>query len=250
MYLYTVKVASVQYRAVTANKALNICSLSDLVKEAAENGARIIVLPEMCTTGFTIENATEAGCFAETIPGPTTNAFAELAKHYKATIALGLAEYDQATNKFYNTQILLDSTGQIICTYRKINLFGPDHNWAEIGNLGYQSVDTKWGRIGLGICFDINYPDFLDFISKANVTIFAFSTNWVGDELPFPYWSEMVSKGGYYFIAANNWGSEGAIDFSGGSTILSPDLTVLSQSTTPANVILYANISVNPVPLI
>jgi predicted amidohydrolase len=55
----------------------------------------------------------------------------------------------------------------------------------------------------------------------------------------------MVANGGYYFIAANNWGKEEDIIFSGGSIILSPDLLVLSQSTASTNIILYANIEIN-----
>jgi predicted amidohydrolase len=239
------KVASIQYRAVAANKTENISCLSNLVKVAALNGARFIVLPEMCTTGFNIEDSIEAGILAEPIPGPSTSAFSKLATHYKVYLVLGLAEYDRTANKFYNSQIILGPNGQIIGKYRKINLFGPDLNWADKGDSGYQAVDVEWGRIGLGICFDINYQDFLEFISEAHVHIFAFSTNWVGDDLPFLYWSEMVANGGYYFIAANNWGQEGNIYFSGGSIILSPDVSVLAQTASSANIILYASIDIN-----
>jgi predicted amidohydrolase len=240
-----IKVASIQYRAFSGNKTDNVRSLSCLVNEAAVNGAKIIVLPEMCTTGFNIENSKEAGILAEQIPGPSTTAFSKLATLYKVYLVLGLAEHDLSTNKFYNTQIVLGPNGQTICKYRKINLFGSDQNWAEVGDLGYKTVDTEWGRIGLGICFDINCQDFVEFISGAKVNILAFSTNWVGAELPFNYWSEMVANGGYYFIAANNWGKEEDIIFSGGSIILSPDLLVLSQSTASTNIILYANIEIN-----
>ena len=238
----TLKVSSIQYCAGASDKAENIQCLSSLVEEAAVNGAKIIVLPEMCTTGFTIENSTDAGILAEPIPGPATSAFSKLATRHKIYLILGLAEYDNATNKFYNTQIILGHNGHIIGKYRKINLFGPDHLWAEKGDLGYRTVEIEWGRIGLGICNDINYQEFREFVSSAHVQIVTFSTNWVGDELPFSYWTEMVANGGYYFIAANNWGQEGDIGFSGGSIILSPDLSVLSHSVTAANVILYATL--------
>ena len=236
------KAASIQYRAVTADKAENISCLSVLVKEAATKGARIIVLPEMCTTGFTIDNPLQAALLAEPIPGPATEVFSKLARHSKVYLVLGLAEYDCAADKFYNSQILIDPDGVIVGKYRKINLFGPDFNWAERGNLGYQAVDIEWGRLGLGICFDINFQEFTDFISRSAISVLAFSTNWVGDDLPFFYWSEMLANGGFYFIAANNWGREGEICFSGGSIILSPELSVLSQSSSPVNAILYAGI--------
>jgi len=240
-----IKVASIQYRAVVGNKSENISSLSRMIQEASDNGARLIVLPEMCTTGLTIENTAEAGLLAETIPGPSTEIFSQLARSNTVYLVLGLAEYDLASNKFYNAQIVIDPNGKILCRYRKINLFGPDFNWAEVGDLGYQTVDVEGYRIGMGICFDINFPDYLEFISRNHVTLLTFSTNWVADELPFLYWAEMLVNGGYYFIAANNWGNEADIVFSGGGVILAPDLSVLAQSVTSANSILYALLDLN-----
>jgi predicted amidohydrolase len=239
----TLRVASIQFRAIPANKAENMRCLSDLVGEAALNGARIIVLPEMCTTGLNIQYRAQAEILAEIIPGPTSNAFAELALRNKVYIVLGLAESDPTAGKLYNSQIILDPAGLIIGRYRKIHTFGPDLNWADIGNLGYQAVTTEWGRIGLGICCDINYWELIGFLSGAQVGIFAFSTNWVGEELPFPYWTEMLAGCSFYLIAANNWGDEGDIHFSGGSTILAPDLTVLAQSRRSANNVVYADIN-------
>jgi predicted amidohydrolase len=237
------KVAAIQYRAIHADKPSNIKALARLITEAAAHGARIIVLPEMCTTGLTIENAMEAELLAEPLPGPSTSSFSRLAADHEVYLVLGLAEHDRSTNKFYNSQILLDPTGQLIGKYRKINLFGPDLNWAEKGDLGYQTVDVEWGKIGLGICCDINYPEFINFFTEAHVRIATFSTNWVGDESPFLYWSEMVATGGFYLVAANNWGNQGAIVFSGGSIILSPDLAVLAESAPFADTILYADIN-------
>jgi predicted amidohydrolase len=237
------KVAAIQYRADPSDKILNLQSLSDLVGEAASNGARIIVLPELCTTGLNIPDRGVAETLAETIPGPATGVFAELAQRYQVHLVLGLAEADLAADTFYNAQIILGPDGLIIGKYRKVHLFGPDLNWAATGDSGYQSFDTEWGRIGLGICCDINYWELMDFLTDVQVDMFAFSTNWVGYDLPFDYWSEMMAGGNYYLIAANNWGDEGDIHFSGGSTILSPDLSVLSQSYLPADSIIYADIN-------
>jgi predicted amidohydrolase len=237
------KVASIQYRALPSDKAGNIRCLSDLVSEAAENGARIIVLPEMCTSGLNIHNRAEAEILAESIPGPASDVFAGLALRHRVYIVLGLAEADPATGKLYNSQIILGPAGLVVGRYRKIHTFGADLNWADIGDLGYQAVITEWGRIGLGICCDINYWELIDFFSWAQAAIFAYSTNWVGEELPFAYWSEMLAGCSLYLIAANNWGYEGDIHFTGGSTILAPDLTVLARSCLSADTIIYATIT-------
>jgi predicted amidohydrolase len=239
----TFKVASIQYRALPSNKTENIRCLSDLVSEAALNDARIIVLPEMCTSGLNIDSRAAAEILAETVPGPTSDAFAELARRHRVYVVLGLAESDPTNGKLYNSQIILNPAGLVVGRYRKIHTFGPDLNWADVGNLGYQAVATEWGRIGLGICCDINYWELIGFLCGAQVDIFAFSTNWVGEELPFPYWTEMLAGGNLYLVAANNWGSEGDIHFSGGSTVLAPDLTVLARSETAGNAVAYADIT-------
>jgi predicted amidohydrolase len=237
------KVASIQYRALPFNKAENVRCLSGFVSEAARNGAKIIVLPEMCTTGLNIQGRAEAEILSETIPGPTSTVFAGLARHYKVYIVLGMAESDPATGKLFNSQCILGPAGLVTAKYRKIHTFGPDLNWADMGNLGYQAVTTEWGRIGLGICCDINYWEFIGFLSGAQVGIFAFSTNWVGEDLPFSYWTDMLVGCSFGVIAANNWGVEGDIHFSGGSSILARDQTVLARSNLAENVIMYAYIN-------
>jgi len=217
--------------------------LAALIREAARNGAGIIVLPEMCTTGLNIRNRAEAACLAESIPGPASDAFAGLARDTGAYLVPGLAESDRSTGRYYNSQIVIAPDGTIIGRYRKMHLFGPDLDWADAGNQGYLAVDTQLGRIGLGICCDINYWELMDFLAASRVDMLAFSTNWVGDEAPFRYWTDMVTGGGYYVIAANNWGDEGGIRYSGGSTILAPDMTPLARSCLTADCIIYADIT-------
>ena len=133
-------VAALQYRALPTDKAENLRCLLELVSEAAQNGAGIIVLPELCTTGMNFRNRAEAASQAETIPGPASDAFAGLARRHQTYIVLGLAETEPATGKMYNSQVLLGPDGLIVGRYRKIHTFGPDLNWAEPGDLGYQAV--------------------------------------------------------------------------------------------------------------
>jgi predicted amidohydrolase len=237
-----VKVAAIQYRAIPADKAENIRRLSALVGEAATNGAKIVVLPELCTTGLNLGCLPDPGTLTEPIPGPTTGAFARLALRYRVYIVLGLAERDPARGKSFNSQVVLGPDGMILGRYRKVHLFGPDLLWAEVGDFGYQCVDTCWGRIGLGICCDINYWELMAFLSHNRVDVLAFSTNWVGEEDPYPYWRAMVAGGGYHLIAANNWGEEADICFTGGSMILAPDGSVTARCESEADGIVCADV--------
>ena len=237
-----VKIASIQYHAVPFNKSANISNLKILIKEAAVKGAQIIVLPEMCTTGLTISGPEQAQALAETIPGPTTNIFALLAKEYSVHIILGLPESNLKNNKYYNTQIVIDNNSRVIGKYRKIHLYGSDHNWASVGDLGYKYIETDLGKIGLGICSDINFLDMLDYFSEIPIDIFAFSTNWIAKDLPFSNWLKAMEGRPFNFIASNNWGQEKNIKFSGGSIILSANGKILSQTKESSNSIIFANV--------
>jgi predicted amidohydrolase len=238
----TFRVAAIQYRAVPSRKTQNVECLSGLITVAADRGARIIVLPELCTTGLAMGNA-QAAALAETIPGPATDAFARLAQRHRAYLVLGLAESDPATGNYYNAQVIISPEGRIVGKYRKVHLFGPDLDWAQVGDLGYQAVRTGYGKIGMGICCDINYWELMDFLSEGQADLLAFSTNWVGDELPFAYWSEMVAGRNLHLIAANNWGGEGDLLFTGGTAIFAPDSSVLAQADPEVNTVIYADIT-------
>ncbi len=235
----SVRVAAIQYRAVPYDKPANIRALSRLIAEAARHDARIVVLPEMCVTGLNIADARQAAGLAETVPGPSTDAFARLAKRYKLYLIFGMPEADARTQRYFNSQVVIGPGGNIAGKYRKTHLYGSDENWASPGDLGYQTVDTEWGRIGLAICFDINFPDVLDFLARSRVDLFAFSTNWIADRPPFELWMRMQRRSHAFFVAANNWGSDG-FRFSGGSLIVSRDSRVLAKSGDSGDAIVYA----------
>src|SRR6266540_535906 len=96
------KVAAIQYEPTLGDKEKNIDDLVRLTTEAAENGARLIVLPEMATTGYCWYSREEIAPFAEPIPGPTTERFARIAREYGCYIVVGMPEVDPNTGAFYN----------------------------------------------------------------------------------------------------------------------------------------------------
>lgn len=232
---------TIQYKAIFGEKQENIHNLLLLTIEAAQT-AGLIVLPELCTTGFNWKKKEDIFNLAETVPGYTTNLFSMIAKKYNCFIVLGLAEKDKYTNKLYNAQVIIDNQGHILKKYRKINRYANDFIWAQAGDLGYVVADTAIGRIGMGICFDINSEDLRKYLAYFNTQIFAFSTNWVGEESPFNLWHSLIYGNNFYFIAANNWGQEADINYSGGSCIISPNSELLAYIDEDKNSIIYGEI--------
>jgi predicted amidohydrolase len=92
-----------------------------LAREAAANGAKIIVLPEMATSGYSFFSRAEIAPVAETVPGPSTAALGAIADQYDAYIAFGMPQYVPSHNLYFNVAVLLGPDGQVVGTYRKRN---------------------------------------------------------------------------------------------------------------------------------
>ena len=133
----TVRVAAIQFISRWAKPAENRKTIEPLIREAAKNGAKIVVLPETAITAYMshdirltwrVSGRTTADLrgvspkdFAETVPGVSTNAFGKLAKELQIYLTAPLVEYDPKQDKYFNTLVLLDPAGQIALHYRKLN---------------------------------------------------------------------------------------------------------------------------------
>lgn len=238
----TIRVAAIQYNAIACDKRRNLNELEQRITQASQAGAQLVVLPEMCTTGLLIGDSNNATSLAETIPGPTTARFAELAARFNLMIVFGLITRQGDKPHYHNSQVLLSSTGQTLACYDKRHLFGPDWHWAEPGRDGFKAVRTNLGIIGLAICYDFNFADLWTFLLSHNVDIFAFSTNWVEDCSPLPFWEAAVRGSNISLIAANNWSNDRSTRFSGESAVISPAHGILAQCGPKGNAVVIADI--------
>ena len=112
------KVATIQYEPSQFKKEHNINELTKLCIDAAEKGAKLIVTPEMGTTGYCFLNREEISKLVEKIPGPTTKKFHDIAKKYSCFIVIGFPEIDEDTQLYYNSAVLIGPNG-IIGKHRK-----------------------------------------------------------------------------------------------------------------------------------
>ena len=128
----------------------------DHLKTAGENGVDFACLPEEF-----------AGTNAEPIPGPTTDAVAQLAKQYHMYVICPIRE--QAGDRQYNTAVLIDRQGKIAGYYRKIFVF-----WGEglhLSDQGVKVFDTDLGHISILTCFDLNFPELWQACDDQDVEI-------------------------------------------------------------------------------
>lgn len=249
----TVKVAAVQCSSVLGDVDGNRRKLTALVKEAAGEGAKIIVLPEAAITGYLSQDLRtnwqlkgwpiEAGFqgkdplpIAEPVPGPSTRHFAELARELQVYVTVPFVERDDRNAKvgtrLFNTACLVSPKGEVVAHYRKLTPWPrPEQSWAMPGDRGVQTYDTEYGRVGLAICFDIH--TILEKYEPHKIWALLYPIAWVDDSHPADwFWHRLpprVAPFGHYVIGAN-WSVDDRQPWFGYgfSTILAPGGKIVS----------------------
>jgi len=230
------RVAAIQFEPVFAAKERNVERLLTLCAEAAQSGARLIVTPEMATTGYCWYDRAEIAPFVEPIPGPTTDRFAMLAREHNCFIVLGLPEVDPRTGIFYNSAAFLGPSG-VIGVYRKTHSFISEPKWAKDGDRGFPVWETELGRIGILICMDADYFEPARILALQGADILCFPTNWLLEKGPGAAWMARAFENGCYLIAADRYGCERGVQFSGGSAIIDPDGRIQSRLDTEDGIV-------------
>lgn len=176
-----VKVAALQYdmQVGMENKKFNVEESVRRIHLAADDGARLIVLPELCNTGYTFETRENAYAHAETVPdGPTCAAWIAAAAERDVYIVAGITESDTDGIRLYDTAVLIGPDG-FIGKYRKAHLWNKEKLWFTPGDNGFPVFETKLGRIGLLICWDIWFPEVPRILANQGADIICSVNNWV-----------------------------------------------------------------------
>ena len=178
--------AAVQFEPTLGAKAANIDGLLALVEEAAGKGAKLIVTPEMGTTGYCWFDRAEVKPQVEPIPGPTTDRFAAVARRLGVHIVIGMPEVDPASDLYYNSAVLIGPDG-VVGTHRKTHPYISEPKWAASGDLGHQVFDTPLGRIALLICMDIHFVETARLTALGGADVICHISNWLAERTPAPY---------------------------------------------------------------
>lgn len=235
------RAAAIQYEPALGEKVRNVDALLHLTEEAMQQGARLVVLPEMATTGYCWQSRAEIAPFVEPIPGPTTESFQQLAARYQSFVAVSMPEVDPRTQVYYNSMALLGPDG-LVGVYRKIHSYISEPRWARDGDLGMPVWDTPLGRLSGLICMDIMYFESARIPAIHGADVLLFPTNWVDDDrYSSSWWMARAFENGVYLMAANRYGEERGVHFSCGSCIINPDGS-LQVSRITGDGILYGEI--------
>ncbi len=230
------KVAALQFEPRLGAKKENLARLRTLADEAAGAGARVIVMPEMAVTGYCWRDRAEVAPLVETVPGPTTDLFGEVARRHGCYIVVGLAERDPLTDLYYNTAALVGPDG-VVCVYRKSHAFIAEPRWAAESINTPPVVATPYGRLGLFICMDADYVEPARLLGVAGCDVALFPTCWLDEKAPATAWMARAYENGMYLVAADRFGCERGVQFSGGSCVLDPDGAVVAMRDTGEGIV-------------
>jgi len=257
-----VKIGLVQHRC-TENVEENVNAAIRGVREAAARGANIICLQELFRSLYFCQ-AEDHKYFelAEPIPGPSTETFSALAKELGVVIIASLFE-KRAPGVYHNTAVVLDADGTLLGKYRKMHI--PDDPlfyekfYFTPGDLGFSAWDTKFGRIGVCVCWDQWYPEAarLTAMRGAQILFYPTAIGWHPSEKAkygerqHSSW-ETIQRGhaianGCYVAAPNRTGLEtpeggDGIEFWGQSFICDPSGIILDKAPVDSDAVLVTEI--------
>ncbi len=189
--------------------------------------ADLLVLPELCNTGYVFRSEREVSKLAEPIPdGETCRQWEHLAEEKALYLVAGIAE--RADHDYYNSAVMFGPKG-FIGLYRKSHLFLNEKRFFKPGDTGFNVFKAGKTKIGIMICFDWIFPEATRILALKGAEIIAHPSNLI-----FPYCMEAMRtraiENHVYAITCNRTGTERGTSFHGESQVVGPDMRVLAES--------------------
>lgn len=229
------RVAALQLAPVVGDLAGNVARATAALEDALAAGAEIVVMPELTTSGYVFASQDEARTVAVTTDHDCFRRWTELlAAHPAATLVVGFAEL--GGDDLYNSAAIVDGSG-VRAVYRKVHLWDREKEVFRPGDAHPPVVETPHGRIGVMICFDMEFPEWTRIAALAGADLLAVPTNW--PLLPRPE-GERVAEvqiglatarmNHMAVVFADRTGTERGVDWSEGTGIAGADGWLLASA--------------------
>ncbi len=234
--------------------------------KAASQGAQVICLQELFNCPYPCQSEDHCNFdYAESIPGPSTDALSVVAKEHSVVIVVPIFER-RAPGVYHNTAVVLDADGSIAGMYRKMHipddpLFYEKFYFAP-GDLGFTPISTRYAKLGVGICWDQWYPEAarLFALSGAEILLYPTAIGWIDEEKSqfgagqLDAWQTSMRAhaiaNGIYLGAPNRVGMEERLEFWGHSFIVSPRGEVIAQAGADEEAIVIAECQLDEIDLV
>ncbi len=216
------------------------------IEKAASEGAQVICLQELIAGPYPCQSEDHRNFdYAETIPGPSTEAISRVAKRLEVVVVVPIFER-RAAGLYHNTAVVIDADGSTAGLYRKMHI--PDDPlfyekfYFTPGDLGFTPIETRYAKLGVGICWDQWFPEAarLFALSGAEILLYPTAIGWIDEEKDEfgsgqqDAWQTAMRShaiaNGLWLGAANRVGVEGRLEFWGNSFVASPRGEVVAKA--------------------
>lgn len=232
------KLAITQMDCAVGDVTANLDKGCEFIAAAARQGADLVLLPEMFTTGFPL---TRLADLAEPIPGPTTDRLGEAAAAGGLFVVAGMAEKDEATGRLYNACVVLGRDGELVARYRKVYLYLGERDVLTPGRRACL-VDLGFARAGVMVCYDYIFAHYVHGLVERGAELLLHATAWVTTDdcerwhySPLAYRAQGMTRAlenSVFFLSSNHCGKcdpEGFLRGIGQSAIIAPWGEVLAE---------------------
>jgi predicted amidohydrolase len=243
------KIALVQQHA-TRDREDNVRRGLAALDTAAAAGADLVAFAELGFDYFLPQHPATAGSLsgAETIPGPTTDAFARKARALGVVLVLNL--FEREGNDTYDSSPVIDTDGSIAGKTRMVHVIEApcfhERDYYTPGNLGAGVFDTAVGSVGIAICYDRHFPEYMRALALKGADLVIVPQAGAVDEWPpGVFEAELLVasfQNGYFSALVNRVGAEDRMTFAGESFVVDPTGRMIARAPKLEDHILYADI--------
>ena len=220
----TTRVAVCQYAIDIDEPQGTLDNLYASVAEAAESQPQVIVLPELCTSGYVFRDLDECWSRAEPADGPTVQLFQELSLKHHAIVVGGFCERSDG-DRPYNSAAVVEN-GEVLTVYRKTHLWDTEKLAFAAGDKPAPVVTTKAGKIAVMICYDAEFPEMVGSVARRGAQLVLAPSNWPSNSPPPGERAAEIAKAQafaavnrVFTVVADRVGPERGVDWIGGSIV-------------------------------
>jgi beta-ureidopropionase len=243
------KIALVQQSA-SHDKQQNVRRGLGAVERAARAGANVVAFAELAFERFYPQRPAAPGPWrlAEPVPGPVTEAFSRQARELGVVIVLNL--YERDGHDAYDCSPVIDADGTLLGRTRMVHITDypcfHEQGYYTPGDTGAPVYETRAGRIGVAICYDRHFPEYMRALALGGADLVIVPQAGAVDEWPEGlYEAEMrvaAFQNGYFVALCNRVGEEECLAFSGESFVCAPDGSVIARGSKMGEEIVHADI--------
>ncbi|CCF20742.1 putative enzyme [Pseudorhizobium banfieldiae] len=236
------KIAGYQMQSMTGDVEANLDKIARAAARAAEEGARLLIAPELAINGYgAAEALVETAVSAQS---PTMARLSEMAARTGLTIVAGFAESDG--DAIYNSAVLTDGSGEF-AVYRKSHLYGPyERRWFSVEEPRAILADVDGMRVGMLICYDVEFPENVRRLAKAGVDLVVVPTalpiGWSGSFIAEHMIRVRAFENQVFVAYINHCGADRNFAYAGRSHIAAPDGSLLAEAPADEEALFFAEI--------